>query len=343
MPQTLPERMVSKSAFSMFLRTLCDRELYLSLFSNSPKELAAAGIPIPLKSRPGVQFITASGVAFENEQYDILATALPGHVAHADNGKKSVPLKASIAAVKSPTLILQPAFEPEQFRDAFFKNIGVDATDQPLIPPFKGLRPDIIFADVRRANEYEILPDGSRHRLTPDDTRMALCVIDLKNVTEANASYSAEVCLYAIFLSNWLHTLGGDLQKRFFVSDRVYLWRHVEMPQFTKMKASKEGQDHAKRLEALRADLNDGLITYLIYMPSVRKFFVEIFRVFCVLETKPAGIQSTITSIRGAVRATGSAIRSGCPRRTKKFLKPILITIVPTMRKPPIIYQRCPH
>jgi len=275
MPQTLPERMVSKSAFSMFLRTLCDRELYLSLFSNSPKELAAAGIPIPLKSRPGVQFITASGVAFENEQYDILATALPGHVAHADNGKKSVPLKASIAAVKSPTLILQPAFEPEQFRDAFFKNIGVDAADQPLIPPFKGLRPDIIFADERRANEYEILPDGSRHRLTPDDTRMALCVIDLKNVTEANASYSAEVCLYAIFLSNWLHTLGGDLQKRFFVSDRVYLWRHVEMPQFTKMKASKEGQDHAKRLEALRADLNDGLITYLIYMPSVRKFFVE--------------------------------------------------------------------
>jgi hypothetical protein len=161
MPQMLPERMVSKSAFSMFLRTLCDRELYLSLFSNSPKELAAAGIPIPLKSRPGVQFITASGVAFENEQYDILATALPGHVAHADNGKKSVPLKASIAAVKSPTLILQPAFEPEQFRDAFLKNIGVDPADQPLIPPFKGLRPDIIFADERRANEYEILPDGS--------------------------------------------------------------------------------------------------------------------------------------------------------------------------------------
>jgi len=259
----------------MYLRTLCDRELYLSLFSNAPKALAAAGIPIPLKSRPGVQFITTSGVAFENEQYDILASALPNNVIHSDSGKKPVLLKASLEAATKPTLILQPAFEPEQFRDTFFKNIGVAPADAALIPSFKGLRPDIIFADTRRDNEYEILPDGSRHRLADDDKRTALCVIDLKNVTEANASYSAEVCLYAIFLSNWLHALGGDLTKRFFVSDRVYLWRHVEMPQFSKMKSTKEGMDHAKRLAALRADLEDGLITYLIYMPSVRKFFVE--------------------------------------------------------------------
>jgi hypothetical protein len=60
MKSTLPERLVSKSKLSMYLRTLCDRELYLSLFSNNPTALAAAGIPIPLKSRPGVQMITAS-------------------------------------------------------------------------------------------------------------------------------------------------------------------------------------------------------------------------------------------------------------------------------------------
>ncbi|WP_338832659.1 DEAD/DEAH box helicase [Bradyrhizobium sp. 27S5] len=273
--QNLPTRLVSKSTFSMFLRTQCDRELYLSLFSDETKVLAAAGIPIPLKSRPGVQFITASGVAFENEQYDILATALPNHVTHADSGKKPVPLKAALAAVKKPTLILQPAFEPQQFRDAFFTNIGVPPKHAAIIPAFKGLRPDIIFADQRRANEYEILPSGERRRLQDGDGRMALCVIDLKNVTEANASYSAEVCLYAIFLANWLSTEGAELSKRFFVSDRVYLWRHVEMPQFTKLKATKDGQDHEKRLDALRKDLEEGLITYLIYMPNVRKFFVE--------------------------------------------------------------------
>jgi hypothetical protein len=47
--QALPKRAVSKSKFSMYLRTLCDRELYLSLFSNNPAQLSAAGIPVPVK------------------------------------------------------------------------------------------------------------------------------------------------------------------------------------------------------------------------------------------------------------------------------------------------------
>jgi len=72
--QNLPARLVSKSTFSMFLRTQCDRELYLSVFSDETKVLAAAGIPIPLKSRPGVQFITASGVAFENHTHPCYGT-----------------------------------------------------------------------------------------------------------------------------------------------------------------------------------------------------------------------------------------------------------------------------
>lgn len=57
MSKALPERLVTKSKLSMYLRTLCDREFYLSLFSNKPAALAAAGIPVPLKSRPGVQMI----------------------------------------------------------------------------------------------------------------------------------------------------------------------------------------------------------------------------------------------------------------------------------------------
>ena len=271
----LPEREVSKSKFSMYLRTLCDRELYLSLFSNNPKALSAAGIPVPLKSRPGVQIITNSGIAFEHEQFDLLVSALPNHVYHESNGKKDVDLKKALVSVSKPTLILQPGFKPEEFREFVLQNLGVPKSEITLIPPLTGLRPDIVFADKRMETEYEILIDGTRKRLESSDKRMALRIIDLKNVTEANASYAAEVCLYAIFLANWLQTFGGDLRKKFFVSDRVYLWRHVEMPQFTKMKASKEGADHNKRLAALVADLSDGLVNFLIYMPSVRKFFAE--------------------------------------------------------------------
>ncbi len=205
----------------------------------------------------------------------MLISALPNNVHHANNGKDDVDLAKALASVSKPTLILQPGFWPEEFRGFALQNLGVAKSDITIIPPLTGLRPDVVFADDRGDTEYEILVDGSRKRLGGNDKRMALRVIDLKNVTEANASYSAEVCLYAIFLSNWLQALGGDLSTKFFVSDRIFLWRHVEMPQFTKMKSSKEGADHNKRLAALKADLADGLVNFLIYMPSVRKFFAE--------------------------------------------------------------------
>lgn len=259
----------------MYLRTLCDRELYLSLFSNNPTQLSAAGIPVPLKSRPGVQLITASGREFEYEQFDILITALPNNVVHKANGRANVDLVKSLTGISKRTLILQPELEPEEFRDVVLPNLGVSAANLAFVPPMAGLRPDVILADHRRTVEYEILPDGSRRLLTDDDKRMALCVIDLKNITEANASYSAEVCLYAVFLSNWLHSAGKAFLKTFFVSDRICLWRHIEMPRFSAIMKTKEGGDHDKRLAALLADLEEGRVNYLIYMPSVRKFFVE--------------------------------------------------------------------
>jgi len=273
--QVLPKRAVSKSKFSMYLRTLCDRELYLSLFSNNPAQLSAAGIPVPLKTRPGVQLITASGREFEYDQFDILITALPNNVIHKSNGRANVDIAKSLTGLTKPTLILQPELEPEHFRDVALPNLGVSKANLAFIPQLAGLRPDVVLADQRRAVEYEILPDGSRRLLPDDDKRLALCVIDLKNITEANASYSAEVCLYAVFLSNWLHSAGKAFLKNFFVSDRVYLWRHIEMPRFSKIMGTKEGGDHAKRLAALQNDLEEGRVNYLIYMPSVRKFFAE--------------------------------------------------------------------
>jgi hypothetical protein len=259
----------------MYLRTLCERELYLSLFSNNPGELEKAGIPVPLKSRPGVQLITTSGHEFEYEQYNVLCSSLPNNVFAKSSGTAKVDLVVALSQIAKPTLILQPQIEPESFRDYALTNIGVAKDDLKFIPEMSGLRPDIIFADVRRGIEFEVLPDGTRRQLTDDDKRMALSVIDLKNITEANASYSAEVCLYAIFVANWLHKDGKVFLDKFFISDRIYLWRHIEMPNFTKILGTKESGDHANRLKALRLDLEDGLVHFLIYMPSVRKFFCE--------------------------------------------------------------------
>jgi hypothetical protein len=157
-----PKRELGKSKFSMYLRTKCDRELYLSLFSNNPDALSAAGVPVPLKSRPGVELITNSGKEFEHEQYDALINALPGYVLHEKNGRGYVVLKAALHTVKSPTFILQPQIEPETFRDVAFKRLGVPDGIKACIPPLAGLRPDVLYVGTPGTAKFEVLPNAGR-------------------------------------------------------------------------------------------------------------------------------------------------------------------------------------
>lgn len=259
----------------MYLRTQCDRELYLSLFQNNAAALSKAGIPIPLKSRPGVQLITKSGNQFEHEQYDTLISTIPEFIVHKGNGRTEIDPIQALKSAPTPSFILQPEIRPQSFRDVVLGNLGLDKAQRAAIPELSGLIPDVLYVHAPVPSECEITPDGFRKRITKGDKRSAISVIDLKNVTEANASYSAEVCLYAFFLANWLESYGGELKDRYFVSDRVYLWKHIEMPRFTELLGRKEGGEHKNRLSALVEDLEDGLVNYLIYMPSVRKFFKE--------------------------------------------------------------------
>ncbi len=197
-----PKRELNKTKLSMYLRTKCDRELYLSLFSNNPQALKAAGLPIPLKSRPGVQLITEAGREFEYQQYDQLIEAIPSYVVHKSGGTAPISLEVALQGLQAPALILQPQIEPQQFRQQAFDQLGVPKDSQAHIPRLSGLRPDILFVSKPGSATHEVLPDGSRRRIIEGDVRAPICVIDLKNITEANASYSAEVCLYAFFLSN---------------------------------------------------------------------------------------------------------------------------------------------
>lgn len=270
----LPERMLSKSKMSMYLRSQCDRQLYLSLFSNKAPDLNAAGLPVPLKSRTNVQLVTQSGREFEFDQFDRLVSAIPAHVVHAPK-YSPIALDAALAKPPQPAFILQPAVEPEAMRARVLGNLGLTAAEQKCVPRLTGLRPDVLYVHAPRPGDFEVLPDGSRRLLPAGEKRLAISVIDLKNVTEANASYAAEVCLYALFLANWLAADASGLSQRYFVSDRVYLWQHVEMPHFEKARQAKEGASAAKRIAALLTDLEEGLIEFIIYMPSVRKFFKE--------------------------------------------------------------------
>lgn len=258
----------------MFLRTQCDRELYLSLFKANVEYLKESGIPIPLKSRPGVQMITQSGREFEREQFDELIRTLPGHVIFEPGYADIDPVKA-LTNAPTPSLILQPQIEPEEFRGFALSNLGLTLQEQDYIPRMAGLRPDVLLIQKSKPGGYEVLANGTRRRIGDKESRLAISVIDLKNVTEANASYAAEVCLYAFFLANWLANDTTGIKEKYFVCDRLYLWKHLEMPKFKRSLTLKASISPEKRIGALVEDLEEGIVDYLIYMPSVRKFFKE--------------------------------------------------------------------
>lgn len=272
MATPMPNKKLSKSKLSLYLRTQCDKELYLSLFNANAEDMAAAGLPAPLKSRPNVQLVTSAGNAFENTQFQMLVARLGGHVRYAPSFK-DIDLLTELPSINSPTLCIQPAIEPEAFRLDLLNNLGVSPVDQSYIPVLAGMRPDVILVDQPTVGDWEVLPDGSRKRIDSGEVRLALSVIDLKNVTEGNASYAAEVCLYAVVLANWLshHGLSG----KYYISEKIFLWTTPFLAEFEGLFKAAPTTPKPELIAALRMDLERESIDFLQFVPSVKKFFAQ--------------------------------------------------------------------
>ena len=135
---------LSKSQLSMYLRTKCDRELYLSLHTEG--ELAKQNMPVPLKARPGIGVLKQSGIDFEDTRNRQLVAAFPGLVIGKDQFGISDDdfLTLLSRANNTPSLILQGRFQPQLFRSQVLTNLSLPAASQGLIPPIQGLIPDIV-------------------------------------------------------------------------------------------------------------------------------------------------------------------------------------------------------
>ena len=76
----LPKR-IAKSTLSQYLRTKCDRQLFLSL--HQPTVLQGAGLPEPMPARPGVGVLQSEGKTFEEQRNDKLISAFGADVIYA--------------------------------------------------------------------------------------------------------------------------------------------------------------------------------------------------------------------------------------------------------------------
>lgn len=291
----------------MFLRTKCDRELYLSL--HEPSELSKNGMPEPLDARPGIGVLQIAGRDFEDERNDQLIRAFGSlAVYQPDRVSKNKPVSAPLASLLGkvsglPSIILQAKFDPSSFQNAVMANIGLQPTQIAQVPPMSGLIPDIILVRQPRCDDEEICPNGSRKSINlASETRYALSIIDVKHTSEANPSYSAEVALYAFFLANWI--VDQKLEDRYFVTTRSYLWTRFKQGQsvFDGLMSGNSVATADQYLDALIADSEDANLRF--YLSTVLHFFREdLLRVVSIGDSVPKGWESLEWHVDGRCTA----------------------------------------
>ena len=271
---------LSKSKLSQFLRTRCDRSLYLSLHSEA--ELEGSSLPPPLTARPGVQYLREAGFELERACFRRLENAFGNKCV----GKKGQPKghwgnaelpKGLSALPDGPGFLIHPKYELESYRATILTNLGVSEEHAAVIPRLAAHVPDIVAVDIGsvggpRNPEYWVAPNGDRVAIEDGEARRRLTVIDIKHAQEANTSYESEVALYAVALANWLAVHG--LETHYYVSADMCLWTNggVADGRFAEL-AEDTATNQAERLEALRAELS--CINAPIYLQAIRRFMSE--------------------------------------------------------------------
>lgn len=269
---SLPKN-ISKSKLSLFLRTKCDLELFLSL--HTPTVLASNGLPEPLRARPGIAELTRAGIEFEEQRNQQIRQAFGASVfqnGHAGVTTDDLGQLLSLVSIV-PSFILQPRIRPTSFRQQFLANLGLTTAEQAIIPPLEAMIPDVIIVSAASADDEEVLPNGERNPIAGNESRFGLVVVDIKHAAEANASYSAEVALYTYALANFLrHTA---LDSHFYVSAAPVLWTRSSLrnSRFSAALSAVPPVSVNQRFAAMLSDCD--AIPFRFYMQTIRRFFRE--------------------------------------------------------------------
>lgn len=269
---------VSKTTLSMFLRTRCDKELFLSLHDKAT--MAAAGLPQPIK-RPGIGILAVEGREFETDRNDQLVRLFGPLVRCNQSGGRyaDVDLHATLTALTgAPALILQGKFSVAQHQSSVLGRIGLAATDIGIIPPIADFIPDVFYVRPPLDSDVEVLPDGGRSPIDATaERRLAISILDIKHTGEANPSYCSEIALYALMLANWLE-LHPNLAGRLYVSEDARLWtRYNQVDSILQRLERAGGATPTQLLEGLVADSEYAQLRF--YLPAIRGFFEDVARV----------------------------------------------------------------
>jgi len=285
-PVGMSEKRISKSTLSMFLRTQCDKELFLSL--HNKRTMGSSGLPEPVK-RPGIGVLAQEGQDFESQRNDQLRALFPGIVRYDKGAKyKDIDLETHLLAVTAaPTIVLQGKFSIAAHKSSALQNIGIPSSDIADIPDIADFIPDVLVIRPPRDEDVIVQADGSRTPIVDatSETRFAIDIFDVKHTKEANPSYCSEIAMYALMMANWLlyHPVLGT---RFYVTTNSYLWtRFKQGDSELDRLAAAGGATTSELLEALYSDSEDANLRF--YLAAVRRFFEDVVRVVRIGNVSP--------------------------------------------------------
>ncbi|MEM6782985.1 MAG: hypothetical protein AAF624_04535, partial [Bacteroidota bacterium] len=215
----------SKQVLSQHLRTLCERQLALSLYTNEERK-KMTGWPEEDKTRGQVLQLAEEGNRWQQTVIkrlrdtfgasNIIGTPDPSK----PTGYATTDLRSLLQAATPNTFIVEGKYEIDDPASTFRQAVGAaDPSGAATIKDFNGkglafsaVVPDIIqvFDPADGLFDAEVRPDGSVLPLKKGDPRLQLRVIDVKLTSDPGAPYFAEVAYYAMSLAGWLVDEGLD-------------------------------------------------------------------------------------------------------------------------------------
>lgn len=276
---------LKKKSLSLYIRTGCERQCRLSLYSNTQRKTLQMA---PTQNvRAGLGSVGEAGDHYQDKVVSEVATTFGSASvicsAQKQNGKnrpEQIDLKAHIASLGAYQFLIESRFV---LPPLFTQSLGIDdlRDESGLRLDFSDLNPDILLVmpscrDSESACRQAVSADGILIRLLEDDARLQLRVIDVKLASEPGAHYFAEIVYYSMALSAWLQQHGYD--DRFVVAANGAVWpgsyensalwtRHAEGVRSAIPAPIQE------LIVAMEADLE--VAEFSVYGPRVRRFLQQ--------------------------------------------------------------------
>lgn len=215
---------LGKRVISQFVRTGCFRRLRLDLY-RGVRDRRLADVPEKDALRPGLTLLTQQGKEYERAKFRELEDVFPDLVvrgalkafeAEEDRAFETIQLADVIEQLSVNQLALEAQFN---VTDSFVAAHGLaDLLDgtavaggQPM--EFEALRPDIIQVRPPTGEARRIVTTSGRlERVTLDDERLGLRIIDIKISGEPSPAHFAELAYYGMALAGWLQDTGYEDQ-----------------------------------------------------------------------------------------------------------------------------------